>query len=184
MLESFADGIVKSLIEKNAISAKEKEVYLYGIMLWITTIIGVFSIIIISSAFFKWYWGVLFLIFYTPLRVSAGGYHCNSSFSCFIVTNIIFLVNAFGIWSLSKLTVYVALVLICCILIISNLYIILNAPVTTEGNRLSLKRIHKNRIKRKTIAWHSKVLARLMVVVVRFLHVQKCCVLADMKSVC
>ncbi len=152
MLEKFAERFAGILIKENAINEEEKEIYVYGIMLWITTIIGMLSIMVISTVFFKWYWGLLFLIFYTPLRVCAGGYHCNTYFWCFIVTNLVFFLNMALVLGLVELPTIESKVLSCCILGITYLYVFLNAPVTSTENQLSARRVNKNRIRSIVVA--------------------------------
>ena len=87
MLNKISNLIVNVLINKKSIEEKDRPIYLYGAMLLLSTLAGILSIIIISLVFFDFITVLVFFIFFIPLRVHAGGYHCKKYSSCFIVSN-------------------------------------------------------------------------------------------------
>ncbi|MBQ6893684.1 MAG: accessory gene regulator B family protein [Clostridia bacterium] len=161
MLERICTVFTDVLIKKGIVKEEEKEVYVYGSMLSLTTFLGMLSIILISLLF-KWYFGFLFLIIYTPLRVYAGGYHCNTYLSCFIVTNIVFVLNVCFVMLLGAMSVLGYTVVTAFVLGLSYIYILLNAPIVGRENPLSSKRKAKNRKRSIVVASVLVILAILL----------------------
>lgn len=146
MLNKISNLVVNVLINKKSIEEKERPIYLYGAMLLLSTLAGLLSIIVISLIFFDFVTVLFFLIFFIPLRVHAGGYHCKKYSSCFIVSNILFI----AVVLLAKISynsyffsVYGA-VLVSGVTLIMVIWL---APVTNANNRLSLKKKKDNRKK-------------------------------------
>ena len=168
MLEKISVKLADILVQKNAVKEEEEDVYVYGIMLSLSTYLGMLSIILISAVFFEWYLGILFLAVYTPIRVYCGGYHCNTYLSCFVVTNIIFILNVGFIKFLLHMPMVEFTVLSGIALALSWIYILLKAPVLNSENPLSKKRIAKNR--RKSVVSATALL--VIAVVLRVLFIQ------------
>lgn len=80
------------LCNKSYIKENEKSFYLYGLKVLILNFTSTFISWIIAILFNNTYFGLLFLLFFTILRVNIGGYHCRTSSKCmlsFLIINII-----------------------------------------------------------------------------------------------
>ncbi len=146
MLNKISNLIVNVLINKKSIEEKDRPIYLYGTMLLLSTLAGILSIIIISLIFFDFITVLVFFIFFIPLRVHAGGYHCKNYSSCFIVSNILFI----AVVLLAKISYNSYFFSVYGAILISGVtlfMVVLLAPVTNANNRLSPKKKKANRKK-------------------------------------
>lgn len=124
MLNKMSCILAKKLIK---FSQPEKEaIYVYGLELIISTVIGLVSILLISALLSDVRSGIVFIFTFVPLRLFSGGYHAMTYRKCFIISNFSYLVILFlkdilwdklpsGIWF--------------CLLICVSTYIVKNAPV-------------------------------------------------------
>lgn len=87
------DHICKSTLEKlssnNIIKEEEAEVYGYGLELLIVTILKIIGFIIIAFTLDLVKETLIFTIYFSGLRIQAGGYHARTPFKCFVSTIII-----------------------------------------------------------------------------------------------
>ena len=82
--------IIDILIKHNTISSKDIDIYEYGLfVLWFNFII-IFSFLLQGIITSHFVFTILFLIFYLPLRIYLGGYHCKTPKRCFILSNIFY----------------------------------------------------------------------------------------------
>lgn len=132
--------LVKLLINKQIIDKERQEIYLYGAMLFLSTTAGILSIFVLSIVFFDLFTFLVFFIFFVPLRLYAGGYHCNNYYSCFIVSNIIFLLIALLAKTTHSLVLFPTLSSI-----VTLVTVIVLSPVTNKFNILSTRRRNINR---------------------------------------
>ena len=101
-MEQIIEPIVCKMFQKYITDDAQKEVYVYGATLILTTLLGIASILLLSAIFFSIWDGVLFLTVFSVVRTSAGGYHCKTYLKCFLLSNAIFL----GIMAVSLLFSY------------------------------------------------------------------------------
>lgn len=86
----LAARLVCEAIDYGIISKEEKELYIctlctmgFGAITWAT--------LLVLGSLFQCFWGcVIFLILYLPLRIFAGGLHCNSRRNCYTLSVVIF----------------------------------------------------------------------------------------------
>ena len=146
MLNKISSKIVKILIEKKVIEESNKAIYFYGTMLFLSTLGGLLSIFAISLFFFDLTTVLVFFMFFIPLRVHAGGYHCKNFFSCFVVSNLLFII----VVSLAKMFLNYAIIGIYGAILLSVLTllsVVAFAPVTNANNPISPKKKRNNRKK-------------------------------------
>lgn len=152
MLQKLSNIIVEFLINRKNIEEKDKEIYLYGAMLFLSTLAGILSIILISILFFDLATVLIFFVFFTPLRVHSGGYHCKKYMTCFIVSNIIFvLIVLFSKFVFNYFSFICSLISIGSSLV-TLIIVILLSPVINANNALSPGKKEKNRKKSITYA--------------------------------
>lgn len=126
---------------------EKQEIYQYGMMLFLTSLGGIISILLLALFLFNTVDGIVFLLIFCSLRLFSGGYHCKTYLSCFLASNLIFLMTA----SFASLSYRIELPITICGIIImacfASIYIQINAPITVSYRRLSQKKYKKNRKK-------------------------------------
>lgn len=144
MCRFFANKITNYYINKQAIEADEKEVYLYCFELLISTIINLLTVLIISCATQLYIEGIVYSIVFMLVRGVGGGHHSKTHFTCWLTTAVIFSIY---VVILKLVKVEVIFWMSIAFLAISALVISILAPVDTENKPLSIKEIKKNKIK-------------------------------------
>lgn len=81
------------LLKNKAIPEDEFEIYVYGFDFLFTTTLSAISILILASPFKSFLNGVIFILTFFIMRMFAGGYHAETHWGCFLVTNTVFLLS-------------------------------------------------------------------------------------------
>ena len=143
-MERASAYLVDKLFGKQLKTKEQTEVYVYGMTLFLTTALGMLSILALSAVFFGIADGVVFLLLFSCLRLYAGGYHCGTYAACFVVSNFVFVCVALATRAVLLLPPLAALCLDAALFLASCAYIVKYAPVLTAEHRLSQKKIQKN----------------------------------------
>lgn len=126
MLNVAATHIADLLLLHAKETKYSKDVYVYGIEVFLSNFLNVLAIFIISCLLSDGIMGVVFLFVFCLLRVFTGGYHAKTYGKCFMVGNISFLMvyglNDF-LWDKIPLDV------VWCIFAIMSLYILDSTPI-------------------------------------------------------
>ena len=146
-MEKLSEYLVCNMFGKLINTKEQKEVYMYGMTLLITNMLGIMSILLISALFFSISEGIVFLLVFSILRIHSGGYHCKTYLNCFIVSNLIFIIVLLTSRAITMLHIFSIAVLNCALLVSSLILVLLYAPVIPDNHRLSNKRLMKNRKK-------------------------------------
>lgn len=134
MLENTAEKLTQMLVDKAELEACEKEIYLYGIELIISTISCLLVILLQAYLLSNFTSGLVFIMVFAPLRTFTGGYHANTYKNCFIITNSAYLL----IFLLSKILGRIVPITIWWgILLLTMHYIYKNAPMVNERQPIS-----------------------------------------------
>jgi accessory gene regulator B len=121
-----------SFCNNNVIDKEDIEIYEYGLEILLLTIFEVVSIIVISIFLNKLFVTLLFLLSFCVLRLFAGGYHAKTSGRCYL--------EFLAVYTIYLITQYLSLpltVVPIAFSAISELVILLYAPVDHENKRLS-----------------------------------------------
>lgn len=134
MTQSISAFLLAKLCNKYVINQEDIDIYRFGIELLTVTFFKAIGLLIIGLAFGIISEIIVFTLFFSGLRVQAGGYHAKTPMKCFLATlGLIFmsivLVKAISI----KYEIYFILVSIAT----SFLMIIYVAPVENENRPLS-----------------------------------------------
>lgn len=78
MLYSISSIITKYFFKKNIITNSDQEVFTYGCQLIISSFCSISSILLLSF-FINITYGILFLLFFFPIRLFCGGFHASSA---------------------------------------------------------------------------------------------------------
>lgn len=126
MLNVVTTHIADLLLFRAKETTYSKDVYVYGIEVFLSNFLNVLAIFIISCLLSDGIMGVVFLLVFCPLRVFTGGYHAKTYGKCFMVGNVSFLMvyglNDF-LWDKIPLNV------VWCIFVIMSLYILDSTPI-------------------------------------------------------
>lgn len=95
MLNTIALILTDNLLDKVDDYKYDKEVYVYGIELITSTLIGMISIITLSAFCKNVLSAFVFISFFVPLRLFVGGYHANTYRKCYFVTMLSYSVLLF-----------------------------------------------------------------------------------------
>ncbi|MBN4069501.1 MAG: accessory regulator AgrB [Alkaliphilus sp.] len=138
MIDYLSNMLINKFKIQSIIQEEDEEVYFYGLQLLIATIIKIVGLIVIASILGFVVETIVFMVFYSSLRVQAGGFHASTFFKCLIITMIII--------SISLVIAYLiphnyASNMQLIILVIAILLVYLYAPVDTENKPLSKKEV-------------------------------------------
>lgn len=148
MLYKTSNFLTNYFIKNNIISPNNKELYIYGFQLILSTLSSMLTILL-TATFINISYGILFLLFFIPIRFYAGGYHASSYLKCFIYTNSLFIITL----ALSLIVYIYGLLPYYYLFIIAGIiYFWINTPCINQNNPLSYTYLLKNRfISRKIL---------------------------------
>ena len=107
-------------------------------------VLNITTFLVISEILFGAEYGIIFLVSFVPIRRMAGGYHADTRWNCYLVSNIIYIINLILI---KKSVLNMTNMIVCSI--ITGFLIVFLAPIDNKNNRL--KRNEKKVIKQKCI---------------------------------
>lgn len=142
MLHKLAEDISFYLITNNIIDIEDREIYIYGLELLISTLFTSISILILGFLIGNLIFAVTFLLVHFFLKSYTGGYHAKHYYECYIYS----------------IFTYIVLVIINCIisdiykpfiglllLIISMLVIFKFAPIENKNNPKTEEEMVRNK---------------------------------------
>lgn len=135
MLHKISAKLAKKL--SNGLCEEKEAVYTYGVEIILSTLIGIDSIMLISWLLNEFQSGMIFLALFAPLRVFTGGYHAKTYSGCFIISNISYLLILFLkniISSIMPIGCWIGVLVIACG------YILLNAPILSVAQPISMSK--------------------------------------------
>jgi len=83
MFEVVSEWVTDWLLENEAISREDKEIYRYGIQQGMIALVNLGTTMIIGMVFGRLLESILFMAAYIPLRSYAGGYHAKTAVRCY-----------------------------------------------------------------------------------------------------
>lgn len=143
MLTFVSKKCTNLLIKKEVISLKDFALYQYGFEITISSFLVLASILLLSYLFFSPLDGIIFLVFFSPIRMYSGGYHASTYIKCYFCSIFLFLLVVIGSYALGALT----LIPVIIISVLSGSYIFFTAPYAHPNNPLTRKKEEKNRKK-------------------------------------
>lgn len=82
MLHSLSENIADFLLRQKCFDETLLPVYIYGVELFLSSLLGVTLVLCCSLLFRSFQYGVLFLVSFIFLRLFTGGLHCNTYLAC------------------------------------------------------------------------------------------------------
>lgn len=141
MLYKISARLADRLLNRGAIAAEKKDIYVYGFQLLISFLFSTSLVLLIGAVFGKIGETLAFLIVYILLRSFSGGYHANSYAVCTIVTISVYLIIILMSSLINvNLIAYLSL-LLCGIILLAFM-----APVRHPNKKISSKDAIKYKI--------------------------------------
>lgn len=132
MLNRIVKKISRYFCKNNIIDKEDIEIYEYGLVILISTVLETISVILISIFLDKLLATVIFLISFIALRVFAGGYHAKTSGRCYLT-----LLSVYAIYLVSLFFPLPFTAVSVAFSVITEIIVLLFAPVDNENKRLS-----------------------------------------------
>lgn len=86
---NIVDKIDVWLTEDMELNDEEYEIVRYGIHQGIALLINIITLLVIGISMNALWQALIFLIFFWPIRIYAGGYHANTRIRCYIFSSVI-----------------------------------------------------------------------------------------------
>ena len=142
MFKSLAEDITFLLIKNKVLEIQLYEIYTYAIEIILLNGSILLSCLLISILFGEWFHFLAFIVFFIPLRMFVGGYHCEKSEVCFLCS--------VGIYGLSiilvRYTRYLYVEVVTQILaILSIIVIIVFSPLINSNHPLEKHQVKRNK---------------------------------------
>ena len=131
MFQKSTGKITGWLCEKGIIKKSDYEVYEYGIQNLLTVLWNIVTFFAIGAIFHMAFRTLEFVLFYSVLRIYAGGYHANTPIKCYGISNLIILLFIFLFHYLPINKIGFSVVALICLI-----YIFCFSPVGTKNKPL------------------------------------------------
>lgn len=162
MLRNISSRLTDKLIAQKEFCHYDRDVYIYGIELIISTLAGLISIIGVSKLYSCTILGVIFIIFFVPLRLFTGGYHANTYGKCYFVSILSFgILLSIQYFSWNKISSLFWLFL----LLVADFYICKNAPMINRNQEISPQKKQISKAMARKIVFVEGVLILLLAIV-------------------
>lgn len=140
-----AERCTKILLTHGKIREEQQAVYVYGFKLLFSTLICIGSMLLLGVLAGCLKMTVVFLLYFFPIRIAAGGYHAKSYRNCFFLTNGIAIFCVGGAWFLQRCRGVLTEVLLFGGLIGTVVVIWKEAPIIPKRYRHKTNRYRINR---------------------------------------
>lgn len=142
MINYLTNNITEYFCSNNIITDDEKDIYIYGLQLIISSVVGIILIIFLGFILNNIINSILFLVTFISIRMYSGGYHANSYIKCNVSLVIIYLLSI-GVISIIP---YNYILIMYISMIILTIYIIIKySPVDNENKKLTNNQKKRNK---------------------------------------
>lgn len=142
MINKISIKIADYFFENKFIEKNDIEIYVYGLHLIISSVIGIIIILLIGLLIGKFIDSVIFLLCFIILRNYSGGYHANSYLRCNLYFTGVFLITDLIVnLTPTRLIDSMSIIFICTSFCILFIY----APIDNENKKLDKLQKAKNR---------------------------------------
>ena len=142
MLHKLAEDISFYLITNKVIDIEDRDIYIYGLELLLSTLSTSISILILGLLIGEWILALAYLCVYFFLKSFTGGYHAKRYYECYIYSISVFIVLIIAKNIIAA--IYKPVVGLFS-LIFSIIVVFKFAPVTNKNNPKTKEEIIKNK---------------------------------------
>lgn len=139
-MNKIAIKIIDLLLSNNIIKETDKNIYVYGMELMLTSVSEILFILLISIIAGNFVETSIFLAVFLPIRIYAGGYHADTRLRCFLIFVGVYILFSICIHILDWKQYEYAAILISVINIIS---VTLFAPLKNKNKKLTDAEVKK-----------------------------------------
>lgn len=144
MLHKLSQKITDYYVKKNKIDFSEREIYEYCFEVLLSTFLNLLAIIILAVATGLYLESLCFTICFMTLRGTAGGYHANTHWGCFLMLMIVYAVFAITLFLIpTEILRYLSIGFVAC----GGLAISILSPVDNVNNQFTIEQTKKYKIK-------------------------------------
>lgn len=158
MINSLSTYCANLIINQNYTLKQKRDIYIYGIQIIISSIFTLSTIIVTSILLYNWYDAVIFVLFFVPIRLFAGGYHANTYWGCYLCSNFCFNFSVL----IEKFISINDIFILYSIFIIISMYLLKTCPVINKNNPINKQEYFKNKL-------HMKQMLILELITITFL---------------
>lgn len=146
MVQKIADALVNKQSQNYVMTDEDEKIYRYGYVLLCEVFLNLVIAFTIGIVFSKTKEVIFFLGMYIPLRSFCGGWHANKIWKCTVISNVILLLQVYGI---ENRIIDLSIRGMLLIFFINMVCIYFIAPVDTKMKKISQdeKSIYKRKIK-------------------------------------
>lgn len=130
-MEKCSKKIIDYMLNNNIISEQDKEIYLFGLISMLRTVLNIMTLISIGILFGMLVECIVFVIFIILLRTYSGGFHSDNPTICYFISVIIVILTLLNI-KFETLNVYSSIILLAVSLVLILKY----APVGHKNKPL------------------------------------------------
>lgn len=146
MIQKIVDILISKQLQNHTMTDEDKKIYRYGYVLLCEVVLNLVIALVIAILFSKTKAVMFFLGMYIPLRSFCGGWHADKIWKCTVISNVILLLQVYGLDNLmNRLSIRMMLL----IFFLNMICIFFMAPVETEMKKINHeeKQIYRRRIK-------------------------------------
>lgn len=88
MTKKIMENVWKQMQHASNIDEDDKEIYLFGFYQGLILLLNIVTTLVIGIILNMFVESILFLIFFIPLRIFAGGYHAKTQLRCYVMSTI------------------------------------------------------------------------------------------------
>lgn len=143
MIRFLSSKLADLLIKNEIVSAEDREIYIYGYEIIVSSLFGAFSVLLLGIILRSVIESLVFLIIFIVIRQCCGGYHANSYIKCiasFVLVFVLVIIGQRLVLPYYSICVLV-IISVVCMSVILDLAPIENAqkPLTVEIKRRNRK---------------------------------------------
>lgn len=155
MYKKLSIQITRKLIDSKIIPIDDAEIYHYSFEVMISTFVSLLTILVWAIIFKQLHNALYFLVGFFICRTISGGYHADTHKNCFILTQLIFVSFLCFVTFIDISNIKLIL---CIIMIFSNLIILLIAPIDNKNKKFSENEYQRYKKKSKVFVLISTVM--------------------------
>ncbi len=140
-MEGLSQRCSEIFVKYKIVPEDERDIYVYGFELLFTTLFSTVSILAAGLFMKKIAEAFIFIAVFFVLRMFSGGYHADTHWGCFLITNAVFFVSTGLEEALRGFPVPVQIVLVLA----SAVFIWMFAPMVHPNQPLTPEKFSKNR---------------------------------------
>lgn len=146
MVQKIVDALVNKQSQNYVMTDEDEKIYRYGYVLLCEVVLNLVIALAIGIVFSKTKEVIFFLGMYIPLRSFCGGWHADKIWKCTVISNVILLLQVYGI---ENIKMYLSMNGMLLIFFFNMICVCFISPVDTEMKKISQdeKKTYKRKIK-------------------------------------